>query len=524
MIGNTQTIINSDSVYGIWYKTNSPYFVNNDIIIPLDSTLSIEAGVKIFFTDSAVFTVNGSLTAIGKSNDSIIFSIYDTTDFSNKYTRNGGWGGLRFYNPDIRSVAIFNYCKFTYGKALSTNDTLGNGGVIYVDSYPNIQFHNSDFTNNMSRLQGGAIFYTNMCNILIDSCLINNNISYHKGGGIATKHNATSLISNNKIIYNRCLNYNNTSFNGYSGGGVAIDISGLNHNHQPVLLNNYICNNESSHGGGVYESSTYTKIIGNIICNNSGYGIVNGHQLSRSRYINNTICYNGYSSGSMNYYKARGILSYALSIEVKNNIIRNNYAIGSYYNDSVSIDYPYPNATIKMHYIDYNNIEKGYDGDFNIDEEALFVNPTTIPGVSADAVSADWTLQDASTSINAGNNDTNYNQPYHDIYNNYRVYGNMIDLGAVENQNIVQSIENFGKSNSSIQLFPNPANEIIYLNIKNISDDLSFELLNIEGKKLQCGRLFQGNNQLIIGQLNKAMYFIHIFGKNYSETIKFIKN
>ncbi len=523
---NSQTHISSGIVSGHWYKIYSPYYIDGDIQVPVDSCLQIESGVKLIFSDSITMFVHGSISAIGKPTDSIYFDIADTSGFSDTSTYDGGWGGIRFFSSDSNSVALFQYCKFSHAKARSANDTLGNGGAIYVDAYNNIQFHNCEFYKNISLLHGGAIFYTNLCNILIDSCSITYNSCRGSGGGIGTEGHANSIISNSKILYNRCYkgHYNNIM---NVGGGFFVSTDDLVADHQPILINNYICNNQSDFGGAIYESSFSSSFIGNIICNNTSYGAVIGHSISQSKYINNTICNNGYeisSNNYINYYQAGGILTFSLNIKVRNNIIRNNFALGSVGYDSANIVYGYTLSTIKLYFVDYNNIENGYAGTANIDKDACFVNPTSIIGIGQDGYSADWSLSDSSASINAGTNDSSYYVlPPLDIYSNNRYYGLAIDQGAVENQNVVQNITSFSSLNYGLSIYPNPAKDILYLKSQNIIGDANYSVYNSIGTCVKSGILFSGINQILINNLNNGVYFIRVVEGEFSKTMKFVK-
>ena len=525
-VASAQTHISSGIISGTWQKTNSPYYIDGHVNIPKDSSLQIEAGVKVIFGDSIRMIVNGSIQAIGEKTDSIRFDIADTTGFSDTSIYDGGWGGIRFLDANSNSIALFQYCKFSHGKAKSNNDTLSNGGAIYVSAYPDIQFHNCDFNNNISMMHGGAIYYTYLCNILIDSCSITHNSCRGSGGGIATEMNANSIISNSKILYNKCFENPIPSLMS-SGGGFYASIYNLVYDREPILINNYICNNKSHFGGGIYESTYASRFIGNIICNNSGYGIVNGHSMSQSRYINNTICNNGYINYSPYYTgnsEAGGILSYSVNIKVLNNIIRNNFALGSPWYDTANVVYGITYSTLNFYYVRYNNIENGCYGIANIDKDPYFVNPSSGIGLDYDGYSADWSLSDNSGSINAGTNDTTYfSLPPYDIYANPRIYGDAIDQGAIENQNVIQSISITDRTKMAVKIFPNPASDILYLKIENTVDNCNYSILNSVGDIVGKGRLFSGTNQIVTDNLSSGLYYINIVSNEYQYIIKFIK-
>lgn len=57
-------------------KTNSPYFVNQDVTIQAGATLTIEHGVEVKFDDNTAMYIKGSLTVNGTTNDLVSFSPY----------------------------------------------------------------------------------------------------------------------------------------------------------------------------------------------------------------------------------------------------------------------------------------------------------------------------------------------------------------------------------------------------------------------------------------------------------------
>ena len=74
------TEIPAGDVSGTWTKANSPYYINGEITIPNDSTLTIEPGVEVIFTGHYVFFVKGRLLAIGTEQDTIL-SLYRQQEF-----------------------------------------------------------------------------------------------------------------------------------------------------------------------------------------------------------------------------------------------------------------------------------------------------------------------------------------------------------------------------------------------------------------------------------------------------------
>jgi len=75
--------------------------ITGDIRILDEVSLTISPGTIIKFRDHYKFTVIGTLIAEGAPNDSIVFSIADTSGFYRDSVAEGGWGGLIFNNDDF---------------------------------------------------------------------------------------------------------------------------------------------------------------------------------------------------------------------------------------------------------------------------------------------------------------------------------------------------------------------------------------------------------------------------------------
>ena len=69
----SQTFIPAGDVYGTWAILNSPYYIQGDITIPNDSTLTIEPGVLVEFQGHYALNVQGRLLAIGTDANKIDF-------------------------------------------------------------------------------------------------------------------------------------------------------------------------------------------------------------------------------------------------------------------------------------------------------------------------------------------------------------------------------------------------------------------------------------------------------------------
>ena len=178
-------------------------------------------------------------------------------------------------------------------------------------------------------------------------------------------------------------------------------------------------------------------IVGNIFHNNYGESI--DVQTSDDVVVKNNIF-----SNNANYAGTAGINAVSSVFDVKNNIFVNNQGMNSSVfilrnnsdiniinntianNSSNAVFFIY-NSTPMIYnsiiwetsniftlvngvpVISYSCITGGYDGPNNIDQDPMFTNPTEGSGTSYDGLAADWTLQEGSPCIDAGDPSANYN-------------------------------------------------------------------------------------------------------------------
>jgi hypothetical protein len=131
-VATAQIIINGGYVSGIWTKTDSLYLINGNITVPDDSTLVIEPGVTVEFQGHYALEVQGRLLAVGTENDTILFTVNDTTGFGDADTTLGGWFGIRFTDtPQTNDSSRIAYCRLQYGKAVADFWHLNAGGALH---------------------------------------------------------------------------------------------------------------------------------------------------------------------------------------------------------------------------------------------------------------------------------------------------------------------------------------------------------------------------------------------------------
>lgn len=237
----------------------------------------------------------------------------------------------------------------------------GHGAGIYQDkcdsAFPPEIIDNHIIENetigSSSKLYGGGIYCYN-CRQADDPLIIRNNLieknhAKYRGGGIRCTY-SDPIIESNVII-------ENTS--DYTGGGIF-----FSSDYGTIMKSNTICYNEADYGGGIQVYQTHGPTISDtMIFRNYAWMRGGGFYINSCspKIVNCTICNNnapvqGYGGG---------IYLTKAHPTIVNSILWYNYASNGgnqIYKSSSS-----PNVT-------YSNIQDGWPGEGNIDEEPMFVD------------------------------------------------------------------------------------------------------------------------------------------------------
>ncbi len=110
-----------------------------------------------------------------------------------------------------------------------------------------------------------------------------------------------------------------------------------------------------------------------------------------------------------------------------------------------------------------------------------------------------------------------------DAANNILISEGATDFGFTQSKSfkvlVLDTKEANGVVNSKIQIYPNPATEV--LNVTKVSDKAKYEIHNAAGQLVRAGNI--SNNQVRVAELVKGTYIITVRDKGISETLKFIK-
>lgn len=332
-VGFGQTDVPAGEASGTWYFSEAPYRIQGDILIPPDSTLLIEPGVKVEFMGYFRINVEGTLLAEGTPTDSIIFTVKDTTGFSNPLSTTGGWNGIRFFNTSFENDSSrIRYCLIEYGKAIASNWPDNSGGAVCIVNFDKVEISHCWVRNNMAAgseaPSGGAIHLTES-NIRLAYNRIEHN--HAELGGAIQLYNANPTFYHNQIANNSAkqgggiliFNDSNPTFEGDSimnnqamenGGGLMSWSGGVIHFESVVVTGN-----QASWGSGLGFSGDEVKINRSDIHHNQSGGLGGGIgadfctlTIDQSTVNDNTASMSG------------GIHAYYSDVEVRQSVVSRN--------------------------------------------------------------------------------------------------------------------------------------------------------------------------------------------------------
>ncbi|MDT8394509.1 MAG: T9SS type A sorting domain-containing protein [Bacteroidales bacterium] len=265
MIGLTaysQTVIQGGYVSGTWEASGSPYMINDTIIVHPDSSLSILAGVDVFFEDSSAFFIYGQLEAKGTTLDSIRFMAV-SAHFS----------GILVNTADTMpgDSIRFSYCVFK-GRQRSTGDV---AGMINIRNSHRLSIVNSTFKNNETNGFGGAIKFENADILCRNSVFTQNRASSETGNGMGgaiyasgssphfinclftlneAEQGGGAYMGNSGSLFDKCTFWGNISAK--SGGALGAEAS----DEMIVRRSRFVNNYAEEHGGAIYFGNMSARI------------------------------------------------------------------------------------------------------------------------------------------------------------------------------------------------------------------------------------------------------------------------
>ena len=482
-VAKAQTLEVSGLQSGNW---EAETIIVTDNVIIRDS-LNIMPGATVLFKGFYSITVqdNASLNAIGTENDSIFFTVTDTTGFHFFNLGRGGWNGIRL---EKAGQAKFDYCRFQYGKAALDNDQ--DGGALRIFNCNHVEISHSTLFCNFSREHGGALNAVDS-KVMIHDCKVNNNLTY-------TKLDTVYFMYGGGLRFLKCeVDIKDTDFNynygeGTIGGALSLDSCAVNID-RCKFEHNYGIN-----GGGLYlirSNDWKCNITNSLFANNISGHFGGGLAISDSSpLISNLTVVDNHSIG----VNCGGIFFYQNSTpELWNCIVFGN-------TNEAPLEKPVQiwSWTYDEHAPEFHNclIQYGLENISNyevitvyedcLDEDPLFVNPER----------ENYHLNAGSPCIDAGyligNEDS-------DLDGLWRVCGEGIDIGAYEFS--ATGVSETAQNKQLMQIVGNPVTVSSYAEIEcEKACQLYAMVYSIDGKLLvnkDLGTTQAGFNRIEIGEM-----------------------
>lgn len=186
--------------------------VHDDVTVEDGVILTIAAGVRVEFQDDYELAVDGTLRAVGRPDQPIVFTTDEPEHFTIDRSRLGCWGGIRFEGTRATNgPSHLAFCTIEYGKATRTG----------AGSYP---------------YGGGAIRVVDTSGLVVRNCVLQHNVAEY-GGALFLYRNASTVIAGSRIVDNHALMNAGAMYCGYS---------------HPVFVNNTIAGNRIHNDGNPY--------------------------------------------------------------------------------------------------------------------------------------------------------------------------------------------------------------------------------------------------------------------------------
>ncbi len=495
-----QTTITGGDVFGVWNTEDSPFLIEGDIYLQPNAKLTIRPGVEVIFQGYYSFDIAGRIEILGTSTDSVLFTVQDTTGYY--INDHMGWNGLIFNGTfsNLDEISVVEYCAVEYSKI---------SGITCLD-YPELQISNSNIRYNqtagitlyeysdieMNNIRvysnmGGGIFCNNSSPIVNDFVILNNQGSglsiYGNGLGIPTFSNGR--IKNNNETYN--------------GGGIFVGDAGIDAENIEIISNTatngggiycsmasgefrniIISENVAENGGGI-QSEFYTYIMFDhvLVADNHANAIGGGAYVFESNvdFINATITNNSAIQGGGVFYN----LFTFYNSEVANSIIWNNVP------DELYTAFESPE-------INFSVLSGGVEGNGNINEDPLFVDPTN---KNYRLKWSDFPNENGEKSpcIDAGDPSSILDPD-----------GTINDMGAYYYDQGIYTAIDLNSSLNEIVIYPNPVvNEV---HIKGIENIAKIQVINLMGKVV-IEEFTKGLNSEIIdlSSLSDGVHILNLY-------------
>lgn len=287
LMTQAQTLVVSGPQTGVWDADTVR--VVGDVTV-VDSLSIVRPGALVLFDRFFKVTVaNGaSFVAQGAENDSIRFTVADTTGISVYNSPKGGWNG---FHLDKAGKVRFDYCVLEYAKASDTTDM--SGGAMNIYYCDDVEILHSTLRCNGARENGGAVNALNSHVVMTDCHVDDNwmftddNLYFRYGGALRFLKCDVELrlmeflrnqgegciggalsLDSCTVVLDRAVFANNV---GVNGAGLYM----MRSNHLEGRLSNLVFDSNTSRhfGGGLAFSDTSPEVYNILVTNNVSEGV-----------------------------------------------------------------------------------------------------------------------------------------------------------------------------------------------------------------------------------------------------------
>ena len=463
--------------------------------VKVQDSLRIQAGATVLFDSYYCIKVeNGaSLTAEGTENDSILFTVADTTGFHAFSVGRGGWNGIRM---DKAGRAKFDYCRFQYGKAALDDDQ--DGGALRIFNSQDVEISHCTLYCNFSREHGGALNAVDS-KVKIHDCNVSSNLTYSEidtiyymyGGGLRflkcevditdtdfSYNNGQSAIGGAlsidscSVIIDRCRFEHNYGING--AGLYMIRCF----DNPCSITNSLFANNTSGHFGGGLAISDSSPLVANLT-------VVNNHSV-------------GVNCGGVFFYQYCSPVLWNCIIYGNTNFtpLDEPVQMWSWTYEGYAPEFHNCLVQYGLENISNHGIINVYEN--CLDEDPLFVDPDNENfRLSTESPCVDAGAPDTPTEILIGL----------DLDGHQRVSDNGIDMGAYESD--LTGLLETSQKDQSLHIVGNPITMSSYAEMECKSAGFLFaKVYSIDGKLLTNKNLEKthiGLNRIEIGELFQSL-------------------
>ncbi|MDY0102994.1 MAG: choice-of-anchor Q domain-containing protein [Lentimicrobium sp.] len=460
--------------------TSDTIYITNNVLVGAGDSLVFNEGSVVLFTSHFMIEVKGRIVARGSAQSPILFTIDDTTGFTNPQFPRGAWNGFHFTEtPADSDSSIFTYCNFSYTKALG--DSLDKfGGVFNLRSFSKIRIEHCGFYNNYAWHWGGAIFGEH-ADIQLENCLFEHNSCGQAGppygyGGAICFRNSSPIIHECSFIENKSTGI---------GGGASFEYANAEVN------GNLFLGNKSGLGGalGYMRSEPINPLVNNVFVQNGSVFFGEAIACIRSNpvFLHNSIVDNENDSFGGVFYCNDSACPTVINSILYNDSAPLGYEV--YLWDNISLPM-FTNCDIRGGKDAFGGTgSEGYAAAYNsnIDTMPELVNSGQYYGL----------ITEASPCIDAGSIDFNLpGYPSTDFRGYARILGQAPDMGAFEYKSDL-GIDEMANTNKMV-CYPNPFSDFVTITLpESKNTEHLIQIFTISGQKIYEQTLPPGTKEFL---------------------------